>query len=32
VTGGRGFDVVYDTIGGATLDASLEALRRFGHV
>jgi NADPH:quinone reductase-like Zn-dependent oxidoreductase len=31
-TGGRGFDIVYDTVGGATLDASFNAVRRFGHV
>jgi NADPH2:quinone reductase len=31
-TGGRGFDVVYDTAGGVSLDASFEAVRRFGHV
>ncbi len=31
-TGGRGFDIVYDTVGGATLDASFQAIRRFGHV
>ncbi len=32
-TDGRGFDVVYDTVGGATLDASFEAVRRYtGHV
>jgi NADPH2:quinone reductase len=31
-TGGRGFDLVYDTVGGATLDASFLAVRRFGHV
>jgi NADPH2:quinone reductase len=31
-TGGRGFDIVYDTVGGATLDASFKAVRRFGHV
>lgn len=31
-TAGRGFDVVYDTVGGATLDASFIAVRRFGHV
>jgi NADPH2:quinone reductase len=30
--GGRGFDVIYDTVGGATLDASFGAVRRFGHV
>ena len=31
-TGGRGFDIVYDTVGGKVLDASFEAVRRFGHV
>src|SRR6185436_3116993 len=31
-TSGRGFDVVYDTVGGKTLDASFAAVRRFGHV
>ncbi|RFB80768.1 zinc-dependent alcohol dehydrogenase family protein [Methylovirgula sp. 4M-Z18] len=31
-TGGAGFDVVYDTVGGATLDTSFKAVRRFGHV
>ncbi|MBP0600371.1 zinc-dependent alcohol dehydrogenase family protein [Herbaspirillum sp. LeCh32-8] len=32
-TGGEGFDVVYDTVGGATLDASFAAARRYhGHV
>jgi NADPH:quinone reductase len=31
-TGGRGFDIVYDTVGGATLDASFNAVDRFGHV
>jgi NADPH:quinone reductase len=31
-TGGVGFDIVYDTVGGATLDASFNAVRRFGHV
>jgi len=31
-TSGRGFDLVYDTMGGATLDASFQAIRRFGHV
>ncbi len=30
--GGKGFDIVYDTVGGATLDASFNAVRRFGHV
>ena len=32
LTGGRGFDLVYDTAGGAALDASFLAVRRFGHV
>ena len=31
-TGGDGFDVIYDTVGGATLDASFSAVKRFGHV
>ncbi|PDT91343.1 quinone oxidoreductase [Bradyrhizobium sp. Y36] len=31
-TGGRGFDIVYDTVGGKVLDASFQAVRRFGHV
>ena len=32
-TGGEGFDVVYDTVGGATLDASFIAARLYGgHV
>jgi NADPH2:quinone reductase len=32
-TGGDGFDIVYDTLGGATLDASFVAVRRYGgHV
>jgi NADPH2:quinone reductase len=31
-TGGRGFDIVYDTVGGTTLDASFNAVGRFGHV
>jgi NADPH2:quinone reductase len=31
-TAGRGFDIVYDTAGGPTLDASFQAVRRFGHV
>ncbi len=32
LTTGKGFDLVYDTAGGATLDASFKAIRRFGHV
>lgn len=31
-TGGRGFDLVYDTVGGPVLDASFKAVKRFGHV
>jgi NADPH2:quinone reductase len=31
-TGGRGFDIIFDTVGGATLDASFNAIGRFGHV
>lgn len=32
LTAGHGFDRVYDTVGGAALDAAFEAVRRFGHV
>ncbi|WP_114241857.1 zinc-dependent alcohol dehydrogenase family protein [Dyella sp. C9] len=31
-TAGRGFNVVFDTAGGASLDASFNAVARFGHV
>lgn len=32
-TGGEGFDIIYDTIGGAVLDASFAAVKRYkGHV
>ena len=32
-TAGEGFDVIYDTVGGATLDASFSAVRTYGgHV
>jgi len=32
-TAGRGFDIVYDTVGGATLDASFASVKRYtGHV
>ena len=31
-TDGRGFDIVYDTVGGTTLDASFNAVTQFGHV
>jgi NADPH:quinone reductase-like Zn-dependent oxidoreductase len=32
LTGGRGFDIVYDTAGGSSLDAAFAMARRFGHV
>lgn len=32
LTDGLGFDLVYDTVGGATLDASFAAVKHFGHV
>ena len=32
LTGGRGFDLVYDTVGGTTLDGAFAAVRRLGHV
>jgi len=32
LTGDRGFDLVYDTVGGTTLDGAFAAVRRFGHV
>jgi NADPH:quinone reductase len=31
-TDGEGFDLVADTVGGATLDASFSAVKQFGHV
>ena len=31
-TNGAGFDIVYDTVGGPSLDAAFQAVRRFGHV
>jgi len=32
-TNGEGFDIVFDTLGGAVLDASFQAVRRYtGHV
>jgi NADPH2:quinone reductase len=32
-TEGKGFDIVFDTVGGATLDASFAAVKRYtGHV
>jgi NADPH:quinone reductase-like Zn-dependent oxidoreductase len=32
LTGGQGFDIVYDTAGGPSLDAAFAMVRRFGHV
>jgi NADPH2:quinone reductase len=32
LTDGAGFDVIFDTVGGTTLDGSFSAIRRFGHV
>ena len=32
LTGGKGFDCVYDTVGGRVLDDAFVAVRRFGHV
>ncbi|SDQ96957.1 zinc-dependent alcohol dehydrogenase family protein [Paraburkholderia tuberum] len=32
LTDGEGFDLVVDTVGGASLDASFSAVRHFGHV
>ncbi|MBD2463501.1 zinc-dependent alcohol dehydrogenase family protein [Oscillatoria sp. FACHB-1407] len=31
-TGDRGFDVVYDSVGGSTLDDAFKAVRNYGHV
>ena len=32
-TSGKGFDIIFDTVGGATLDASFSAVKRYtGHV
>lgn len=31
-SGGKGFDVVYDTVGGPGLDTAFKAVGRFGHV
>lgn len=31
-TNGKGFDLVYDTVGGAVLDQSFAAVKKFGHV
>jgi NADPH:quinone reductase len=32
LTGGQGFDIVFDTVGGASLDAAFAMVRRSGHV
>jgi len=33
ITAGNGFDIVYDTVGGGTIDASFAAVKRYtGHV
>jgi NADPH2:quinone reductase len=31
-TAGKGFDLVYDTVGGESLDTAFHAVGRFGHV
>ena len=31
-TGGKGFDVVYDTVGGQGLDTAFQVVGKFGHV
>ncbi len=31
-TAGKGFDIVYDTVGGEGLDNAFKAVKRFGHV
>ena len=31
-TGGKGFDVIYDTVGGKSLDDSFAAIALYGHV
>jgi NADPH2:quinone reductase len=31
-TDGQGFDVVYDSVGGSSLDDAFEAVRNYGHV
>ena len=32
-TRGKGFDIIYDTVGGTTLDAAFQAVKRYtGHV
>ena len=31
-TGGKGFDIIYDTIGGPALDSAFEAIAHYGHI
>ncbi|WP_312289059.1 zinc-binding dehydrogenase [Stutzerimonas nitrititolerans] len=31
-TNGDGFDIIYDTVGGESLDLSFQAIRPYGHV
>ncbi|OAF15552.1 quinone oxidoreductase [Bradyrhizobium centrolobii] len=31
-TDGKGFEIIYDTVGGNTLEASLGAVRHYGHI
>jgi NADPH:quinone reductase len=31
-TAGRGFDIVYDTVGGSVLDVAFDAVASYGHV
>ena len=31
-TGGKGFDIIYDTIGGPALDSAFEAVAHYGHI
>ena len=31
-TGGKGFDIIYDTIGGPALDFAFEAIAHYGHI
>lgn len=31
-TNGKGFDIIYDTVGGPILDNSFKAIRHYGHI
>jgi NADPH2:quinone reductase len=31
-TGGKGFDIIYDTVGGTSLDDSFKAIRHYGQI